>query len=191
MGRKRLLEALVVVALLSGMMALLYPAVRAAREASLFPDGPYGELIPNAAPEERNRITHASGVSIVVPKNWERIDRRPFLCITARVSGARLRSLIAIQKSDPTDVVLATWARTTFHGLPGYERMEVEREAVLLDDPGSSRYALYVDAGGEWWLIEFAVADVIRTLPSQIKAYIDTVTLPTAASEPKDAGERG
>lgn len=190
--RKRIVDYLIVVGIVGGLFALLYPAVKSARERpGRFLPGPNGELIPVAAPQEANRIVHASGLSIIAPENWEQIGENgpdvPFLWVAARVQGARrLTSYITIEKQEqPSDAILSGTALVTFQGYSAYEKMEVEREDTF-DDPASSRYSLYVDVAGEWWLIEFVVADKLRTLPHQIKAYIDSITLPAVAKQQPD-----
>lgn len=193
--RKRIVEYFIVVSIVGGLFALLYPAVKSARERpGRFSPGPSGELIPVAAPQEANRIVHASGLSIIVPENWEQIRDHgpdvPFLWVAARVQGfRRLTAWITIEKQEHlSEAILSGTARVTFQGYPAYERMEVEREDTF-DDPASSRYSLYVDVAGEWWLIEFVVADEIRTLPHQIKAYIDSIILPAVAKQQSNEPE--
>ena len=160
MSKKRILEGLVVVAVVGGVIAILRPAIQAARDASLFPDGPYGELIPSDPPQESRRIEHASGFSIVMPPNWELFDRDPFFQIVARHRGGgmRFRSMITVAQVAPTDTELATWKRTDFHGHMAYEKpMRVQREYTF-DDPAWSNYSLFVDVSGKWWQVSFGLA---------------------------------
>lgn len=192
LARKRssIVEWLVVVAILGGLFALLYPAVQQVRN----PKGPYGKMIPTAAPEEADRIVHATGLSIVAPKNWDQIRDEgpdvPFLCVAARgIPGARLKSFITIQRTEPPDeTILSGAARVPFQGFPAYERMGIDR-ASTFDDPAWSSYSLYVDAAGEWWVITWVVADAIRQLPPEIRTYIDTVRLPGAKTSSEPSGQ--
>lgn len=193
MIRKRVLERLVFVAVIGGLIAVtafLYPAVRAARDASLFPNGPYGELIPSDLPQESMRIRHPSGFSIVPPPNWEIFDRGIVVEIAARHrgGGTRLRSFIAISQSDTAGVTLANWKKITFHGYVAYEhKMHVDREDSF-DDPAFSSYSLLVDVSGKWWLIQFGLAKERDSLPPEIAAYINTIRFDDA-SEPSHPTE--
>ncbi|MCA9146625.1 MAG: hypothetical protein KDB05_27795 [Planctomycetales bacterium] len=55
--RKRIVDYFIVVSIVGGLFALLYPAVQSARDQTgRFSPGPSGELIPVAAPQEANRI---------------------------------------------------------------------------------------------------------------------------------------
>jgi hypothetical protein len=185
-------ELLVVVAILGGLSALLYSALQQVRN----PKGPHGELVPTAAPEEANRIVHATGLSIVAPKNWDQIRDEgpdvPFLCVAARgIPGGRLTSFITIHSTErPGETLLSGATRVSFQGFPAYERMAIDR-ASTFDDPARSTYSLYVDAAGDWWAITWVVADAVRELPPEIKKYIDTVRLPAAkpAKPAKPASE--
>lgn len=190
--RSRIMEWIAFTGIAGGLIALLYAAVQQARN----PKGPYGQMIPTAAPEEANRIVHATGLCVIAPRNWDQIRDEgpevPFLCIAARGRpGARLKSFITIRRTEPPgEALLSGTARVSFQGLPAYERMGIDR-ASTLDDPALSSYSLYVDGAGEWWLITWVVADAIRELPPEIKRYIDTVRLPAArtSSEPAHAPE--
>ena len=188
MSRKRLLlESIAVIAIIGAMLSFVLPAIRAAREASLFPDGPYGELIPSEPPHASKRIQHATGISIVMPPNWQLFDRGSSVQIAARHrrGGMRLQSFITITSADPMDTELAGWERTSFQGHTAYEQpMHVERKATF-DDPAFSKYSLCVNASGTWWLVEFGVAQERVSLPREIAAYIDTIQFNSNATKSK------
>ena len=95
-------ELVVVLIILGGLVALLVPAVQQVRN----PKGPHGEMIPSGSPIEANRITHATGLSIVAPANWNQTrDLGPdtqFLQIAARGAPLRrLKSVITIELCEP------------------------------------------------------------------------------------------
>jgi hypothetical protein len=183
--RRRLLNFIAVVAILGTVWSVLYPAIRAAREASLFPDGPYGALIPSDPPIESRRIPHASGFSIVVPPNWELFDHGNTVQVAARhrEGGMRLRSFITIARDVSMDAARNSWKRTNSHGCVAYEKaMRVEREYTF-DDPAFSSYCLLVDVSGTWWLVEFGLAQERNSLPPEIAAYIDSIRFNESASE--------
>ncbi len=176
MTRTELAIALVIIA---GLFALLYPAVQATRN----PKGPYGEIYPTDPPVEANRITQPSGLSIIAPANWDSTSysdsSEPMLSIVARgASNRRLQSTISIRRIEPPETqLLATFTRATFQQHVAYERVQVERED-LFDDPARSSYDLCLNRDGEWWHINLLVADNLETAPTQIMAYINTITFP-------------
>jgi len=185
-NRKRIIEACVVLVILGGIFGVLYPAVRAVRDApSRFTPGPPGEMVPSEPPQEANRIVHESGVSIIVPPNWEKIldygPETPFFVIAARVSGARrLTATLTIQRAGPlTDADLSGMRPLTFQGFTAREQMQVAREWTF-DDPPYSGYTLYVDVDGEWWQVTYSAAAKLDTLPPEVRAYIETITFPRA-----------
>ena len=194
MHPKRILEGLIVIAIVGGTIAILRPAIRAARDASRFPDGPYGELIPTDAPQESRRIHHATGFSIVIPPNWELYemprdwelyDQTPVVQIVARHRGGgmRFRSLIAVEQVAPTVTEIASRKKIDFHGHVGYEKeMCVQREYTF-DDPAWSSYSLFVDVSGKWWLITFGLAKERDTLPPEIAAYIEAIRFNESTGE--------
>ncbi|QDU42731.1 hypothetical protein Mal52_11980 [Symmachiella dynata] len=180
-------EILVIVVICGGLFALLYPAVQMQRN----PKGPHGSMIPQEPPDERNRVFHSSGVSIVAPLNWDKIRDYsfgfPFLSVAARgVPGARLRSFIEIQLTDaPGEDIQNRYRPLRFQGWPAYERMQIDREDSF-DDPASSSYELYVNRNDEWWLVRFIIADEMTELPPEIRRYLDTIRFPEEQSRLRD-----
>lgn len=173
-------EFLVVVAILLGLIVFLYPAW----ELTQNPKGPYGASIPHSPPDEKNRVMHETGLSIVAPENWDRVKffepEVPWLSIAARgTPGARLKSLIIVsQCAEPPDPnSLHTFAPVTFQTHSAFEKMEIVRRGSF-DDPASSVYELFVDRNGEWWNISFSIADEMTELPLEIRQYIETVEFP-------------
>ena len=176
MTRKLILEFLIVFVIIAGLIALLLPAIQASRDASLFPDGPWGELIPSEPPHESRRLIHQAGFSIIVPPNWEVFDRNPDVQIVARHQGGlRLKSFITIMHSIPDAEILSSWIRTSFNGHVAYEQtMHVERKDTF-DESGFSSYQLYVEESGQWWLIVYGLAKECKSLPPEIAAYIKSI----------------
>ena len=59
-----LAQFLVVLLILIPICCLVWPVVRDLR-------GPMGEAIPRQPPDEKNRVHHPLGFSLVVPPNWD------------------------------------------------------------------------------------------------------------------------
>jgi len=180
---------LVVVLLIWGVLGLLLlPAVEHARN----PKGPHGEMVPIAPPIESNRITHATGLSIVAPVNWDQTrdwdPGTPSLCVAARgTPGRRLTSFITVQLSEPNPD-LASCRQVQFQGTPAYEKTTVDREDTF-DDPASSSYDLYVERNGTRWHVQFIIAKRMTELPNSIRLYLETIRFPETEkpSEPPDS----
>ena len=130
-------EFLVILAIISGLFALLYPALQGVRN----PKGPYGKKYPSDAPDEVNRVTHPTGLSIILPENWDDLSNGGIcLRIAARgAPGRRLKSVIAIMQCDPKPdpQTLARCKEIQFQNFPPYEICRVERKSSF-DDPASS-----------------------------------------------------
>ena len=170
---------LVIPLVLAALGALLYPAVKRAGN----PRGPHGATIPLSAPEESRRVVHPTGLSMIAPPNWDSIRDRgpqtPHLCLAARgAPGRRLKSVITVEAcSPPGPEQLRNFARIQFHLHEAFEKMEVERKSTF-DDPASSRYTMYVDAGGQCWAVTLLVADELSVLPVEIRKYLETIQFP-------------
>lgn len=171
------IEVAVVLAICGGLFALLYPAVQNARD----PQGPHGEVYPTVPPAEDRRITHATGLSLIAPVNWDQIRDEgptvPALTVACRGRpGARLRSWITVRDSEPpSESVLAGFMKTRFGDSPAFESMKI---VPTNSDGGLSTYQLYVDYHGHCWHITFHVAEETTTLSPAIKQYIDTIRFP-------------
>lgn len=174
------IEIVVVLAIIGGLFALFYPMIQSARN----PKEPNGQIIPSDPPKESNRITHASGLSIVAPVNWDQVRENgsnvPFLCIAARGRpGTRLNSIITISIANPSpdESKLKTFNKVEFQQRPAHEKIQVLREWTF-DDPAQSSYDLYLNRDGKWWHINFFVAQKLTELPPDIRRYINTVAFP-------------
>jgi hypothetical protein len=183
-GLRCSVELFVVAVILGVLVILLVPTVQNVR----LPDGPPGEMIPTLAPDEKRRVDHASGISIVLPENW---DTRNFddaelenLFIYARgFPGRRLKSLITIALvANIPSLDLTAFTATTFQGLPAYERMVVER-ADTFDDPARSRFTMYFQHDDQWWRLDYCLASECKVLPEMVRTYINTIRWHAKASE--------
>jgi hypothetical protein len=179
----RFAEYLIVAMILSIMVFVLLPAVRQVRN----PDGPPGEMVPSVAPDETNRVWNASGLSIVLPENWEMKDfgdaNSDSLYTYARgAPGRRTKALINVQPlGDISSLDLSTFTVMTFQGFPAYERMIVEREDTF-DDPAWSSYTMYFQHEREWWVVDYGVARECRALPEVVRRYINAIRWDTKPS---------
>ena len=173
-------ELAIILALWGVPLVLLLPALERERN----PKGPHGETIPTGPPIESNRITHATGLSIIAPVNWDQLlDFRPDtpnLQIAARGAPARrLESIIRIELCEPIpdEQTLASCRQVQFQGAQAYEKMQVDRE-YLFDDPAESSYDLYIERDGLWWHANFYIAARMTELPNAIRQYLETVKFP-------------
>lgn len=184
------IELVIVVVIVGGLFAFLYPAIQSTRN----PKGPHGEVYPTAPPDESNRVTHRTGLSIVAPVNWDQMRegaQAPHLQIAARgTPGRRLKSVISIWRCDPPPEphTLNRCQLVQFQGAQAYEICQVEREDTF-DDPASSRYDLYLQRDGGWWQVSFLVADRMTSLPSSIRQYVNTVKFPQTEQSPAETVE--
>jgi len=172
----------IVLTIIGGLSAILYPVIQSIRNSR----GPDGDVYPTAAPNEANRVTHPTGLSIVAPVNWDQThDMGPatqYLQIAARgTPGRRLRAVIAVWRCDPepNQQTISHCKQLQFQGVPAYEICQVRREDTF-DDPASSSYDLYVERKGVWWQVNFLVADKMALLPNSIRQYINTIQFPDA-----------
>lgn len=170
-------EWVIVAIVLIAMGFLFYPVIEMRLRY-----GAAGEMIPSDAPDEARRIVHASGVSIVVPENWELTNDSPYnrrFTIAARVlpPGSRRTSYIEIRKldSDEAEPDVTGFQQTQLQSYPAYERMVADERTRGASDRRYSTYDLYVDRDGEWWHICFTVADVLSELPLEMRQFIETV----------------
>ena len=174
------MELGVVMMVIGVLVAVLYPAVQRARN----PNGPHGEVYPTASPDEANRISHPSGVSIIAPLNWEQMPglgaETPYVEIAARgTPRRRLRSIITVSKcgAEPSQSLLDACEQTQFQQLKAFETCQVLRDSTF-DDPASSRFDLYVKQSDVWWQISVLVADRMPVLPGALRQYVETVRFP-------------
>ena len=143
------------------------------------PKGPHGQRIPTELPVEANRIRHATGVSIVAPKNWDLVHEldSPFFAIAPRgMPGRRLLSILSIELY-PHQPQLTEFSKIQFQGQPAFEKATIVRHDTL-DDPAWSRYELYLKRDGQWWQITFGTADELKELPPIMRSYLETIQFP-------------
>jgi hypothetical protein len=179
------LAQLAVIALIvAGLVAVFDTAVQNVPK----PKGPYGRMIPNKPPDEGNRITHESGLSIIAPENWDADPApgalEPSICIHARVPGMRTRSMIEVKKVEPFDAdcfqnmnLLRNMRKFEFQGNEAYEKTETLRKGSF-DDPAWSEHTIYVNHDGQWWLIATHIAEEIEELPEEFRPYLETIRFP-------------
>ena len=177
---ERLSGVLLIVVIVFGFKSCVDSAAEYARD----PRGPMGAMIPGQPPDELNRIAHKSGLSIVAPQNWDRVDMYSsstlHVTIAARNgmprTGSAVLSVVAM-KAVPDAATLRELSPVTFQDHPAFENTKVLR-AGNLDDPPSSEWQLYVNRNGNWWHISFAAAAEFTKLPPAIRQFVDTVVLP-------------
>lgn len=171
------IELVIVSAIIAGLVAVIYPVVQATRN----PRGPHGETYPSEPPNEANRITHPTGLSIILPANWDDLsDTSRFLRIAARgTPGRRLKSDIVIGQCEPgpDESTISQCKTIQFQGSLAYEVCRVERKDSF-DDPASSSYSLYVQRRGVWWHVNYLVSDEMNVLPDSVRQYIETISFP-------------
>lgn len=183
-------EWLVIFFIIAVLFALIYPVIQEFKK-----DGPYGKLIPESAPREENRVTHASGISFIPPPNWVRIrdlgPETPWIYNTPRGRG-RSRAALTISKvgfdnegRPPDQKELQKYKQIKFQGYPAYERMINTRDEAL-DNPYISVYDLYVDRDGEWWHVEYWVAGTLTKFPAMVREYINAIRFPPKVDEEKE-----
>lgn len=170
-------EFVIVAVILCGLVAMLYPVVQRTRN----PNGPHGEIYPSVAPNEANRITHQTGLSIILPENWDDLSgTSPILRIACRGTPLqRLSSVITISQRNPKpdQQTLARYKAIQFQGYPAYEMCSTERKDFL-DDPATSSYDLLIQREDVWWHVNYMVADEMSVLPNSIRQYIETIEFP-------------
>lgn len=183
-------ELVIVLAIIAGLFALLYPAVQNARNAK----GPHGETYPSTAPNEASRVTHPTGISIVLPVNWDNLSSTDPISTTLRIAargtpGRRLKSVIAISQChpEPDQQTLDRCTKLRFQDSPAYEICRVERNDSF-DDPARSSYDLYIQRQDGWWCVNYLVADEINVLPNSIRQYIETIAFPAPKNPQQTKG---
>ncbi len=189
-GPFTIIEWLIVISIITILIILLNHAIQQTRN----PKGPAGKMIPTELPNESNRIVHSTGLSIIAPVNWVYRDRNPaepYIRIFPRVSRGRRDianitvRLIGVPDTQYINTYIYTCNKTIFRGYPAFEKMEIRREKVFLDDPGNSLFTLYINHDGVWWFVEFSVADEMTELPKEIRQYINTIQFPKKSETTK------
>ena len=175
-----LAQFLVVLLILIPICCLVWPVVRDAR-------GPMGEAIPRQPPDEKNRVHHPLGFSLVVPPNWDShiiLNSGP-LVLAPKTPGRYARRskasivVTCLGRYRPPD--LARLGQTSFLGQSAYEGMEVIRPWTF-DDGASSEYTLYLTHDGDWYEIRYRIAEERTQLPGEVRQYLNTLRWEEAAS---------
>lgn len=167
-------EMVVIVLIITGLVAILLPAVERARN----PKGPHGRMIPDAPPNELNRISDESGLSIVAPENWDR-RRLPYdgrsIAVHARgAPAARIQSTIEVMPSVPPDDQFLKEARKLeFQGYPAYEKTGYEMTTFEY-----TTHLIYVKRGESWWQITVGIKRNLAALPEEFRPYLETIRFP-------------
>jgi len=172
---------LVVVLILIPICCVVWPVVRDAR-------GPRGEPIPLHPPDERNRVHHPLGFSLVAPPNWDSriILKSGPLLLTPKTPGRyarRSRALIVVTRlgnDQPAD--LERLEQTSFLSRSAYEGMQIVRPWTF-DDGAWSEYTLYVTHGGDWYEIRYSIAEERTQLPGEVRRYLNTLRWDEAAGD--------
>jgi hypothetical protein len=170
-------EMVAIVVIIGALIAILLPAVKEAQKHQN-PKGPHGRMIPAEPPEEDNRITVESGLSIVAPQNWdlaELLYDGPCIGIHARRSSLRrTRAMLWVQMSLPPDEdFLEEAKKIKFQGQPAYEKIGYE-----LDTFEYTTYLMYVEREESWWLISIKLKKYLEELPEEFRPYLETIQFP-------------
>lgn len=185
-------EFLVIIFINVILIALLYPAVKQAQH----PDGPLGKLIPETAPDEKRRVTHASGISFIPPPHWVRIrdlgPKNPWLRVTPRSKGRTKAGLMIGKVGDynqddrmPDERELQNYIKINFQGMPAYERLINTRDEAL-DYPYITVYDLYFKQDGEWWHVSYWVSGTLNKMPKMMREYINEIRIaPDKVEDPE------
>ena len=168
-----LAQFLFVLLILIPICCIVLPVVRDAR-------GPRGDPIPLQQPDERNRVHHPMGFSLVVPSNWDHhisFNSGP-LVLAPRDSGSvarRSKALIVVTHLGhhrPED--LEHLRPTSFQGQEAYEGMRVVRPWTF-DDGAWSEYMLFLAHDGDWYEVRYGIAEERTVLPSKVSQYLNTL----------------
>jgi hypothetical protein len=172
-GSNWLLKLGVAAAILAALTAYHWPNFRDALE-------PTGNSIPRESPDESRRIIATSGLSIVVPMNWDyRVFAPDELGLLQRttVRGAKASIIVKKCAEAPPVQLLAEYRNTEFQGRTAFESMAVIREATVEDLPWSE-YDLYLERTDGWWQISYGLPESKTSLPRQVRRYLETVRFP-------------
>lgn len=178
----RRVEYAFVLVIIGGMAAVIIPAVRAVRD----PRGPNGLAIPAEHPAEVRRVGHSSGLSIVLPVNWEfqtsLTSEPPRIFIYPRGIG-RTRSQLAVWLLEERELSsqLENYRRIEFQNFSAYEKFDNLIESTF-DDPAWSGCKLFVKRDDQWFCIRFGIQGEHRELPAMIREYINTIRWPVKKS---------
>ena len=158
-------QSLVVVLILIPICCVVWPVVRDAR-------GPRGEPIPRQPPDEKNRVHHPLGFSLVAPPNWDGhiIFNSGPLVLAPKTPGRYARRSKASSSSrawdDHRPEDLERLRPTSFLGQSAYEGMQVIRPWTF-DDGAWSEYTLYLTHDGDWYEIRYGIAEERTRLPAR------------------------
>lgn len=166
-------QSLIVVLILVALAWVVLPVVRDAR-------GPAGDPIPARPPDERNRVRHPLGFSIVVPPDWDHhvgTDGGP-LTLTPMTPGRtarRSRAMIVVTPlGSHRPEHLERLRPTSFQGREAFEEMRMVRPWTF-DDGAWSEYTLSVSHDGDWYEVRYGIAEERTRLPGEVRRYLDTL----------------
>jgi hypothetical protein len=168
-----LAQILVVLLILIPICCLVWPVVRDSR-------GPMGEAIPRQPPEEKNRVHHPLGFSLVVPPKWDShiiLNGGPLVLAPMSLGKYARRSKASIvvtylKRYRPPDI--ESLGKTSFLGQSAYEVMQVNRPWTF-DDGAWSEYTLYLTHDGYWYEIRYGIAEERTQLPGEVRQYLNTL----------------
>ncbi len=153
------------------------------------PTGPRGELIPSSKPDEKNRVFHPQGFSIIAPENWDRLPygetgTPAYLQIAARgTPGHRLKSMITVTlvgELFDTSVV-RNYKPSMFQDQFAWEYCRITKEYTF-DDGARSECDLFFKRGRNYWHIHFLLADEMTSLPNSVRQFLETFRLPSGGT---------
>jgi hypothetical protein len=167
----------VVLLILIPLCGVVWPVVRDTR-------GPRGEAIPLQPPDERNRVHHPLGFSLVAPPNWDRHISGSLVLIPktpGRYARRSRASIVVTRLGNDQPADLKRLEQTSFLGRSAHEGMQIVRPWTF-DDGALSEYTLYVTHGGDWYEIRYSIAEERTQLPGEVRRYLNTLRWEEGAS---------
>jgi len=147
-----------------------------------------GEAIPLHPPDEKNRVHHSLGFSLVAPPNWDShiiLNSGP-LVLAPKTPGRYARRskasivVTCLRRYRPPD--LERLGKTSFLGQSAYEGMQVNRTWTF-DDGAWSEYTLYLTHDGDWYEIRYGIAEERTQLPGEVRQYLNTLRWEEAGNQ--------
>lgn len=166
---KKIFEFLVVSAIVCGLFVL--------GRLSL-PEGPVGRNVPTEEPDESRRVRSTSGISIVLPVNWQADlgSDAKWAWVRLWPKGPPRRCASIIVQSLTEAPNLDGFNKTTFRGEEAFEKITIDREWTF-DDPAQSRYELYFQEDDQWYQIGYVSLVALRELPKSVRRYFETLRI--------------
>lgn len=173
-------EALVVAGIIGFLLAIVLPAIEAAR--------PYRPpTIPDKEPSEAYRVYLPNGFSVVRPPYWEVMSgeapggssgRFEFWAPLGNKPGGHLR--IDWQRTDPGIDPKAV--KVVFQGRPAW--LSTERRERGFGSRSHFRATLVAPRDNVWLTIHYAYFGHQSAVPDMMWKYFETVTCPSANATP-------